>query len=449
MTAELVAGIDVGTTTIRAAVFDLGGQRLAIVGQTIGTSHPVAGIVEQDPWAMVDVAVAMLAAACDAAGCGVADVGLLGITNQRSSVVAWDAITGDALHPVIGWQDTRTRDRAAELQAIGLPVTTSASCTKLEWLATNPDCAAAARLGRLRMGTIDTWLTYRLSGGTCSVTDPSNAGATGLYAAGTHGWNDAALELFGLDSQWLAPVVHTDEHTGTTDAALVGAEIQLAARAGDQMAACAAHGLGPGETKLTLGTSGMVDVMLGTDRIDPPSGTYVMPAWSRHDAPADASESYIVEGSIQTAGAAIEWLVSIGVLAQIEDIDRLAAAGRDGVRFVPALAGYGSPRHDPDARAVLSGLGLDSGPPEIARAVLAGIAARVAEIAELLNVGDSIVVDGGLSRSRVLLQLIADATGRIIRPAADPETTVRGIAQLAARANDWSLAYGPTVTPAR
>ena len=250
MATELVAGIDLGTTSVRAGVFDHRGRRVGLVGRPLASSHPFAGAVEQDAESLVAESVRVLHAACEQAGCAVHEVGALGITNQRASVVAWDAVTGAALHPVIGWQDTRTASRCAELQALGLPVTTSASCTKLEWLAAgHPPCLEAAAAGRLRLGTIDTWLTWRLSGGQVNVTDPSNAGATGLYLLGALDWNPVALELFHVDQDTLPAVVATDGRIAATDASVVGAEIELAARAGDQMAACVAHAFSPGDTQ--------------------------------------------------------------------------------------------------------------------------------------------------------------------------------------------------------
>jgi len=428
---SLIAAIDAGTTTVRAAVFDAEGERLSIARSTLRTQHPFAGAVEQDPDEIVSAALDVFGRSLKQAGVQAADIDALGITNQRSSVVAWDGDTGRALCPLIGWQDTRTAERVAEFVSAGIPLNTSASCTKLEWLMANDDAVGEAHSrGTLRFGTIDTWLSQALSGGTVHVTDPSNAGATGCYDLYGGDWSNDVLALFGVPRESMATVVASDETVGHCDPALVGAAIPLAARCGDQMAACMAHGMVDGIAKLTLGTSGMLDVGTGTTVAEAPAGCYALPLW-RRTVDGTLVDEFLVEGSILTAGAVIEWLVRAGLLDRVEQLDEVAASGAPGVEFVPSLAGLGTPHQDPQARGAVRGIGLETTAADIVLGAVTGIAARVAELTAHMGVTSPLLVDGGLSQSQVLLESVEETTGLEVRPAADHETTVRGVALLA------------------
>ena len=429
---SLIAAIDVGTTTVRAAVFDGEGERLSIARSTLRSRHPFAGAVEQDPDEIVSTALDVFRRSLRAADVKAIAIGALGITNQRSSVVAWDSGTGRPLRPLIGWQDTRTVERVAEFVSAGIPLNTSASCTKLEWLMANDDSVreASAR-GTLRFGTVDTWLSWALSGGTVHVTDPSNAGATGCYDLDGGDWSDDVLALFGVPRESMATVVASDEIVGHCDSELVGAAIPLAARCGDQMAACMAHGMVDGTAKLTLGTSGMLDVGTGSSVAEAPAGCYALPLWRRTVDGALVDE-FLVEGSILTAGSVIEWLVGAGLLDRVEQLDKVAASGSPGVEFVPSFAGLGSPHQDPQARGAVRGIGLETTAADIVLGAVTGIATRVAELTAHMGVTGPLLVDGGLSQSQVLLEAIHETTGLEIHPATDYETTVRGVALLAA-----------------
>jgi len=439
---KLVAGLDVGTTSIRAGLFNEAGQRVATTQQRLSISYPFDGGVEQDPVEIRDVAVALLVRALREAETTADDLVAVGIANQRSTVVAWDSSTVEPLRPAIGWQDTRTADRVAEFRANGIPLNTSASCSKIEWLLQNDPAVQAARAaGVLRLGTIDSWLTSALTSEQAFVTDPSNAGATGFHDPAGGDWSDFVVEMFGADRSLLAEVVATDAIAGHTPPDLLGAAVPVAARAGDQQAASFAHGLSVGQAKLTLGTSAMLDLSTGTDVAAAPDGTYALPLWRRESRMVGAGpeDQFCLEGSVNTAGAVIEWLVSIGLLADVASLNSVLTAASAPTLLVPSLAGLGSPGQDPTARGVMAELGLDTSAADIAAGSVAGIAARVATIADVLQVGESIIVDGGLSRSGNVLQTIADLTGRIIEPAADPETTLRGAAKLAAGAVAFAM----------
>lgn len=445
---SLIAALDIGTTTARAAVFDCGGdaegegecRRLSIARTRLSSEHPFAGAVEQDPDEILRAAVEVLHRSLRDAGLEPTDLHALGIANQRASVVAWDSETGRSLCPLISWQDARTAERVAEFVSAGIPLNTSASCTKLEWLmANNGPVADAHSRGALRFGTVDTWLTWALSGGAVHVTDPSNAGATGCYDLHGGDWSNDVLALFGVPREAMATVVASDETVGRCDPALVGAAVPLAARCGDQTAACMAHGMVEGTAKLTLGTSGMLDVGTGSTIADAPQGCYALPLWRRRSDGAavgaavdEAVDEFLVEGSILNAGSVIEWLVRAGLLAAVEQLDEIAACGSSGIEFVPTLAGRGSPHPDPGARGTMRGIALTTTAADIVLGALEGIAARVAELTAHMGVDGPLLVDGGLSRSQLLLAAIQRQTGLEVQPSADHETTVRGAALLAA-----------------
>ncbi len=448
-----LAAIDLGTTTARVGIFAADGEPRGIARTRLTTRHPFPGAVEQDPDEFVGTTRDLLGQALAAAGRAVTDLAGLAITTQRATVIAWDAETGRPLGPALGWQDTRTAARVAEFVAQGIPLTTSASCSKLEWMTTHIDAVRdAAGRGTLRLGTVDTWLGHALSGGAAHVTDPSSAGATGCFDLRTGDWSDGALALFGVPRAPLADVVASDAVVAVTDGDLVGAEVPLAARLGDQQAAAAAHGLTAGAAKLTLGTSAMLDLATGPAPGDPPAGSYALPLWRRTLAGTVVDE-FMIESSIQTAGAVVEWLVRMGLLESIDQVDPMARRGSGEVAFAPVLAGLGSPWQDPNARGVVTGLGLDSTPADVVAAALTGIAHRVADLTEGLGLSGELRVDGGLSRSRVLLQAIADLTGLRLLPAAEPETTLRGAAVVAASGPALGsdplppVAYGTPVEP--
>ncbi|MDW3216969.1 MAG: FGGY family carbohydrate kinase [Acidimicrobiales bacterium] len=423
---SLVAGLDVGTTTIRVALFD-GEQRVAIAREQLPLDVPFAGAVEQNAAGFVEAAERLWAVALAEAGAVAADVSRLGIANQRATIVCWSSATGEPLRPAVGWQDTRTKVEVARFVDQGIPVNTNASCTKMTWLLEHDlAVAAAAADGTLRMGTVDAWMTWALSGGEACVTEPGNAAATGLYDARSGDWSDGALDLFAVPRDPLPSVVASDAVVGS--ASRLGGEVLLAGRLGDQMAACAAHGIRAGEAKLTLGTSAMLDVHAGPEPGAAPEGCYMLPLWRRGEGDT-AVDEFLFEGSINTAGSVIEWLVRVGLLDRVEDLDAVATAGRVGsVAFVPALAGRGSPRHEPDARATWTGLALDTTREDMVRAAVEGIAERVAELAAHMGVA-ALAVDGGLSRSDVLLAAI-EARGLAVTRG-EPEATVRGAALIA------------------
>jgi glycerol kinase len=263
------------------------------------------------------------------------------------------------------------------------------------------------------------------------VTDPSNAGGTALYDLRHGGWSGPLLDIFGLELDWLPSQVATAQVVGAAPKALLGAEVPVGARVGDQQAASFAQGIhGPGEAKLTLGTSAMLQVNAGADVFHPPPGTYPLPLWEL----PDGERAFCFEGSVVTAGAAVDWLVSLGLLDRPESLDRVAGsvASSQGVVFVPALQGLGSPYLDPEARGLVGGLTRGSSAAELVRALVEGLAHRCVDLCDAMPLAESpLRCDGGLARSDLLLELLAGLLGREVLRAAETETTALGAAFLA------------------
>jgi glycerol kinase len=450
VTRDSVLALDLGTTGVYALVITADGGVRGRAWRPVSACFAEPGTFEQDPedwWAKSREVMAEALAMARLSG---SDLAAIGVVSQRSTAVAWDADRGAPLAPAIGWQDARTGRRVAQLRKQGIPINTMASATKFEWLLEHePGLRRAARGGRLRLGTPDAWLTDRLTGGLAFTTDPGQGSCTGLWDLAQGDWHPGALSLYGIEPAWLPRVTATSGVVGETPTALFGRAIPVASRAGDQQAATfAQRAQTPGAAKLTLGTAAMADVHTGTTPRRPPNGAYPLALWSL----ADGNRAFGLEGTVLTAGAAVDWLVDVGLLATPADTDALAASvpSSNGVCFVPALQGLGTPFLDPEARGLWSGLSRATRPAHLVRAVLEGIAQRCADLCEALPLGDDpLRVDGGLARSRILLGALADATGRVLWRAADVETTALGAAWFAGLATGvWDSPAAAAATAA-
>ena len=443
MSRELLLALDLGTTGVRALLVDGRAATLARAYRPLRIAFPAPGRVEQDPVDLWERSREVIEEALGTAGVGAGDVAGIGIVAQRATTIAWDARDGEAVAPAISWQDQRTAERVAEFRKLGIPLTTLPSATKFEWmLQHDPGVRRAHAAGALRLGTPDAWLGDRLSGGASHATDPGNASCTALYDLGTEDWADGLLELFGVEAKALPSLVPTSAVVGETPARLFGAPIPIAARAGDQQAASFAQGVhAAGDAKLTLGTSAMLDLHTGGTLVEAAAGTHALALWRLGDGPL----AYCVEGTVITAGAAVDWLASLGVAADAAGIEALAAEvpTSAGVVVVPALQGLGTPWFDDAARGAVFGLTRGAGRAELARAVLEGVAQRCVDVCESLDVPPGpLRVDGGLGQSDVLCRALADLSGREVLRAAETETTALGAAFLA------GLATGVFADPA-
>jgi glycerol kinase len=430
--------VDVGTSGVRAAVVRPDATVAAVHHVPVLPITPMPGLVEFD-------ATAMAAAALDVARRALAEAGpvaAVGVTNQRASTVVWDRATGEPVGPGLGWQDLRTVGDCLVLQGEGLNLAPNESATKARHLL---DQADPDRSRDLAFGTVDTWVAWHLSGGSLHVTDPSNAATTGLLAPDASGWSDKVTEALRIPAAALPRLVDTSGLVGECSA-LDGAP-PLAALVGDQQASLAGQGcVRPGLTKVTFGTGGMLDVCLGPDR--PPSlrqaehGSFPIVAWRRAGEVTWGSE-----GIILAAGTNVEWLRDdLGIIATAEESDALAASCEttDGVVYVPALLGLGTPRWDYGARGTLLGITRGTGRAQLARAVLEGVAQRGADLVEAAE-GDTglaierLRVDGGMSANATFVQALADATQRPIEVSPELEATTLGAGFLAGLAvGTWS-----------
>jgi glycerol kinase len=436
--APLLLGIDEGTTAVKAALFESDLTPLAEARRPVATSHPAAGLVEQDAEEVLAAVVAAVAEVLAAAqGRGV----IAGLAHQGESVLAWDARDGRALTPIVTWQDKRQEpllakiDPAAAVSVTGLPLDPYFSAGKLAWLQAHDNAVAAARDGgRLRMGTVDAFLSDRLGGR--FATDLSTASRTQLLALGGRDWDEGLLELFGLRAEWLPRVGPTFGALGGLRHESWPVAVSLCAQLVDQQAALAGSGaIAPGEVKATYGTG--VFVLGRTDGPARAEGLLPTVAWAAPGASEEIGEvDYALDGGVFAAGALLEWMAhDLGLAADVPSLAALAATVSDsaGTMLLPALTGLGSPWWQPGARGVIAGLHGGVRPAHLARAGLEAIARRVADVVEAMASQipiASLRVDGGLTNDPTLLQIQADALGLPLA-VGRADTTVLGAALLA------------------
>ena len=445
--------VDVGTSGLRAALVHDDAEVTAMHYRPFAPSSPFPGLVEFDARAMaaavLDVAHAALSEAPH-------DVSAVGITAQRASTIVWDRATGEPVGPGIGWQDLRTVFDCIMAKADhGLGLAPNQSATKVAWLlnAFDPD-----RSRDLCFGTVDTWVAYVLSRGTVHATDHSNAAITGLQLPDASGWSAHACQVLNVPMAMLPTVVDTSGVFGEA-LALPGAP-PLAALVGDQQGSLVGQScVRPGMAKITFGTGGMLDVCL--DHRAPASGqrsahgTFPIVAWSHNGTLTWGAEAIML-----SAGTNVDWLRDdLGIIDTAAHSHDVAAQcdTTDGVVYVPALLGLGTPAWDYGARGTLLGLTRGSGRPQITRAVLEGVAHRGADLvaAAEADTGYRIAtlrIDGGMSDNPTFVQALANASGKPVEVSPHTEATTVGAAYLAGLAvgvwgslDDIAAAWAPRV----
>jgi glycerol kinase len=443
----MILAIDQGTTGTTCIVFD---ERFEPVGRAyreLPQHFPRPGWVEHDAGELWRSTYTTAGEALVDAGVRVGELRAVGITGQRETVCVWDPHTGEPLHRAIVWQDRRTADRCAELRAAGheplvrartgLVLDPYFSATKIEWLLRNVSgLRERARAGTAVFGTVDAWLAYKLTGE--HVTDASNAARTMLLDVETCRWDPQLLELFEIPEPSLPRVAPSAGVIADTRAeSLHGHSVPLAGIAGDQQAAlfgqaCIERGLG----KNTYGTGSFVLLNAGPRPPDgPPPGLLATVAWQ-----VGAATTYALEASIFVTGAAVQWLRDgLGIIEDAGETEALAASltGNDGVYFVPALTGLGSPYWDPDARGTIVGLTRGSTRAHLARATLEAIAYQTCDAVRAMEAANGkpfaeLRVDGGATANAWLMQFQADVLGIPVVVHEIAETTALGAAQLAA-----------------
>jgi len=446
--AGYVLALDQGTTSSRSIVFDESGQALASAQQEFPQIYPRPGWVEHDPEAIWSSQIATARQALAGAGVHARDVAAVGITNQRETTVLWDRATGRPLHNAIVWQCRRTAPMCEALKAAGLAESIQArtglvvdayfSGTKLAWLLDNVEGARRlAERGQLAFGTVDTYLLWRLTGGTVHATDVSNASRTMLFNLAEQVWDPFLLEQLRIPAGLLPRVAPSSGILGRTLPEIFGDSIPLAGIAGDQQAALFGQScFDPGMAKNTYGTGCFLLLNTGEQRILSRSGLLTTAAW-RLQAPS--STTFALEGSVFIAGAAVQWLRDgLGILRASGEIEALAGTvpDADGVTFVPALVGLGAPYWDPYARGTIIGLTRGTTRAHLARATLEAIAFQTRDVLEAMRLDagldlQALRADGGAAANDLLLQLQADLLGTVVQRPVQQETTALGAAMLA------------------
>lgn len=443
--SDYILVLDEGTTSTRAMLFASDGVLVASAQEELTQHYPQNGWVEHDPNEIWEKTLACANEVLPKAG-GAAMIAGIGITNQRETVVAWDNSTGEPLTKAIVWQDRRTAPFCEELREAGHEPSVQAktgllldpyfSGTKMRWMLDNvPEVREAAVAGKLALGTVESWLVFKLSGGRTHISDASNASRTLLMGLSDTGFDHGLCDLFGVPIAALPQVVDMSGELAVTDASLFGREIPITGLAGDQQSATIGQTcFAPGETKATYGTGAFVltnqgdSVPISKNRL---LGTVLMQIAGKR--------TYAIEGSVFVAGSLVQWLRdSLGIVGVASETEALARSISDsgGVTIVPALSGLGAPHWKAEARAVITGLSFASGKAEIARAALEAMAHQTHDLAKAFAADgtkwQSLRIDGGMAANDWMAQDLADMLGVTVERPEFVETTALGAAMLAA-----------------
>ena len=443
---KYILALDQGTSSSRAIVFDQNGQTKAVSQKEFTQIFPKPGWVEHNPMEIWSSQAAVIAEAITSIDINGLNIAAIGITNQRETTIVWDAETGEPVYNAIVWQDRRTseycdslkRDGRTDLirSKTGLIIDAYFSATKIRWILENvPGARQKAEEGRLRFGTVDTWLIWMLTRGEVHVTDVSNASRTMLFNIHSLEWDKELLELMNIPASMMPQVKSSSEVYGYTKTTLFAHEVPIAGIAGDQQAALFGQMCTePGSVKNTYGTGCFLLMNSGERPIMSKNNLLTTIAWKIGD-----TVNYALEGSIFVAGSVVQWLRDgLGIIKSSSEVEALAASVPDngGVYFVPALTGLGAPHWDQYAQGSIYGLSRGSTAAHIARAALEGIAFQTMDIVNAMQKDAGVTlkelkVDGGASRNNLLMQFQSDVLGTsVIRPTVT-ETTALGAAYLA------------------
>jgi len=443
---QYILALDQGTTSSRAVVFDKKGTIISVAQKEFTQIFPKPGWVEHDPDEIWSTQAGMAAEAVSKKGLKASQLAAIGITNQRETVVVWDKNTGEPVYNAIVWQDKRTADYCDELkkegksnlirEKTGLVIDSYFSGTKVKWILDNVEGAREkAEAGDLVLGTIDTWLIWKMTDGGLHITDVTNASRSMLFNINTMDWDDELLELLTIPKNMLPEVKQSSEVYGHTTPNLFATPIPIAGIAGDQQAAlfgqmCTKQGM----VKNTYGTGCFMLMNIGEQPIVSKNNLLTTVAWK-----INGKTHYALEGSIFIAGAVVQWLRdSLNIIKTSSEVEKLASSvdSSDGVVFVPAFAGLGAPHWNQKAQGTIFGLTRGSTDAHIARAALESIAYQTMDILKAMEADSGISikelrVDGGATVNDMLMQFQADVLNTVtVRPKI-VETTVMGAAYLA------------------
>ncbi len=459
MATQYILALDQGTTSSRAILFDGNGQVVATGQREFQQIYPQPGWVEHDPeeiwqsvWHAIEECLGHASVSVDA-------ITAIGITNQRETAVVWNKTTGRPVYNAIVWQCRRTADFLAELrsqdrvvdmirQKTGLVIDAYFSASKVAWILDHvPDARSLAEAGQLVFGTIDSWLIYKLTGGTAHVTDYSNAARTLLYNIHTLSWDEELLTLFRIPPSMCPRVVDSSGVCALSSPGWLGREIPIAGIAGDQQAALFGQGcFRPGDVKNTYGTGSFLLMNTGSGPVASAHGLLTTIAWG-----LAGQITYALEGSIFITGAIVQWLRDqLQIIRRAEESEDLALSidTTQGVYVVPALAGLGAPYWDSYARGTIIGLTRGTHRAHIVRAALESIAYQTRDVLDVMvqdtgNPVKTLRVDGGAIANRFLAQFQADILGRAVERPQVRETTAMGAAFLAGLATGMWPGFEP------
>ena len=444
--SQYILALDQGTTSSRSIIFDKKGNIISSAQKEFKQIFPQPGWVEHDADEIWSTQFGTMAEAVAKANITMKQIAAIGITNQRETTVVWDRKTGKPIYHAIVWQDRRTAAFCDELKAAGhkemiqqktgLVIDAYFSGTKLKWILDNvPGARTKAENGELAFGTIDSWLVWKLTGGTVHVTDVSNASRTMLLNIHTCAWDDDLLKLFNIPVSVLPEVNASSKIYGTTSNNISEVNIPIAGIAGDQQAALFGQMCTqPGMVKNTYGTGCFMLMNTGTKAIASKNNLLTTIAWQ-----LDGKTEYALEGSVFIAGAVVQWLRDgLKIIRNSSEVEKLAATVKDseGVYIVPAFAGLGTPHWNQHARGSVFGLTRGSSNAHLAKAALDSIAYQVYDVLKAMeaDAGISIAelrVDGGATVNNALMQFQSDILNtKVIRPKIT-ETTALGAAYLA------------------
>lgn len=443
-----ILAIDQGTTSSRAIIFDAALRVVAVAQQEFTQHFPASGWVEHDPADLWSTVAGTARSAIEMARIEAGSIAAIGITNQRETTLIWDRKTGEPIHRAIVWQDRRTADICAKLREAGAEGGITAktgllldpyfSATKAAWILDQvPGARQRAEKGELAFGTVDTFLIWKLTGGTVHATDATNASRTMLYNIATGDWDDELCRQLRVPRAILPQVLDCAADFGTTRPDLFGRPIPILGVAGDQQAATVGQAcFHPGMMKSTYGTGCFALLNTGADLVPSKNRLLTTVAYR-----LQGKTTYALEGSIFIAGAVVQWLRDgLKIIREAKETAPLADAAdaAQDVVLVPAFTGLGAPYWRPDCRGAIYGLTRNSGPAELARAALESVGFQTRDLLEAMRAdwgaaGEGVLrVDGGMTASDWTMQFLSDILGAPVDRPVVTETTALGAAYLAA-----------------
>ncbi len=445
--ASHILAIDQGTTSSRAIIFNDQLEIVAAAQQEFEQFFPQSGWVEHDPEEIWSSTLATCKKALEKSQLSATDIAAIGITNQRETTIIWDKDTGKPIHKAIVWQDRRTSEYCTELQEggynpmitakTGLLLDSYFSGTKIKWLLDNvPGAKEKAMDGRLRFGTVDTFLLWHLTGGKEHCTDATNASRTMLYNIHENCWDKEILKLLNIPESLLPEVKDCSADFGLTDPALFGTAIPIGGIAGDQQAALVGQACFlPGMIKSTYGTGCFVVLNTGDQAVRSNNRLLTTIGYR-----LGGKTTYALEGSIFVAGAAVQWMRdAMGLIESAAETGKLARQAdiNQDVYLVPAFTGLGAPHWDGEARGAIFGITRATGPAELSKAALESVCYQTRDLLDAMrgdwqNMGETVLrVDGGMVASNYTMQFLADILNAPVDRPVVLETTALGAAYLA------------------